>query len=120
DVYGHLSQRIAPGETAGDLLDSLAASGAVLVENVVDALDAGTARAEPQSGDVTLAPKLGLADGRIDFDAHHNVVMSHIRGVTPEPGAFAEAGDSRVKVLRAGAGRADLGLAPGEVIAVDG
>ena len=62
-------RRSSGDETAGQLLESLADGGAELLDRVVDALAEGTARAEPQAGDVTLAPKLTLADGQIDWTA---------------------------------------------------
>src|SRR4029078_10497011 len=44
-VYGTLTDLILPTATAGDLLDRLADSGAALLVNVLDAIEAGTARA---------------------------------------------------------------------------
>lgn len=120
DVYGTLTQRIGAHETAGNLLVSLADGGAELVVRTVDALAAGTARAEPQVGDVTLAPKLTLDDGRIDFGQHASVVLAGIRGVTPEPGAFAQLDGARVKVLEAAAVRDAAPLAPACLALVDG
>jgi methionyl-tRNA formyltransferase len=100
-VYGQFTQAIAANETAGHLLHSLADAGAQLLLRVLDALADGTARAEPQSGDVTSAPKLGIEDGRIDWSEHGAVVSNLIRGVTPEPGAFTMVDGARVKVLAA-------------------
>lgn len=120
DVFGTLTQRIGGQETAGHLLESLADGGAELVVRTVDALAAGTARAEPQVGDVTQAPKLTLDDGRIDFDQHASVVLSRIRGVTPEPGAFARLDGDRLKVLEAAGARDAAPLALASLALVDG
>jgi methionyl-tRNA formyltransferase len=100
-VYGQFTQAIAPNETAGHLLQSLSDAGAQLLLRVLDALADGTARAEPQRGDVTRAAKLGIEDGRIDWSDHGAVVSNLIRGVTPEPGAFTMVDGLRVKVLAA-------------------
>jgi methionyl-tRNA formyltransferase len=100
-VYGQFTRPIGANETAGHLLASLADAGAQLLLRVVDALADGSARAEPQSGDVTTAPKLSLEDGRIDWNADVAVVSNRIRGVTPEPGAFTLLGGQRIKVLAA-------------------
>lgn len=105
DVYGRVTESIGRHQTAGSLLASLAESGAQLLARVVDALDEGTARAEPQVGDVTLAPKLTLADGEIDWTLPAEVVSARIRGVTPEPGAFTTVDDSRLKILDAAIAR---------------
>lgn len=113
DVYGRISEPIGRLQTAGGLLDSLATSGAELLSRVVDALADGTARAEPQRGEVTLAPKLTLADGEIDWNLPAQRVHDRIRGVTPEPGAFTTADGARLKVLEAVIAREVAPLPPG-------
>jgi len=114
DVFGQLTQPIGALESAGHLLDSLAQSGAELLLRVVDNLADGTARAQPQVGDVTLAPKLSLEDGRIDWTANAVTIANLIRGVTPEPGAFTTLENTRLKVLDAAIAREAARLAPGE------
>lgn len=114
-VYGHLTEPIGALQTAGNLLDSLSVSGAGLLRRVVDALADGTARAEPQAGDVTLAPKLALEDGRIDWAADAHQVHARIRGVTPEPGAFTTIDKLRVKILDAAIAREKPPLPPGQL-----
>jgi methionyl-tRNA formyltransferase len=113
DVFGQVTQQIGALETAGHLLGSLAESGAELLVRVVDNLADGTARAEPQQGDVTIAPKLTLEDGRIDWTASAVLASNLIRGVTPEPGAFTTLDDARLKVLDAAITRDAPSLAPG-------
>jgi methionyl-tRNA formyltransferase len=113
DVFGQFTQAIGAVETAGHLLDSLATSGAELLLRVVDALADGSARAVAQTGDVTLAPKLTLEDGRIDWQRDASAVANRIRGVTPEPGAFTTVDDQRVKILDAAIARDSAPLAPG-------
>jgi methionyl-tRNA formyltransferase len=114
DVFGRMTEPIGAHQTAGRLLESLAVSGAELLVRVVDALADGTARAEPQVGDVTLAPKLALQDGALDFTRPAREVYDVIRGVTPEPGAFTEVDGARLKVLEATPARDVPRLAPGE------
>ncbi len=113
DLYGHLTQAIGAHETAGELLDSLALAGAELLVRVVDAMADGTARAEVQGGDITLAPKLELEDGRIDWTGHAASVYNRIRGVTPEPGAFTVFDDARIKIVEARIAGEEAGLQPG-------
>jgi methionyl-tRNA formyltransferase len=114
DVFGMMTEPIGAHQTAGRLLDSLAHSGAELLLRVVDALADGTARAEPQRGDVTIAPKLTLEDGLIDWTAQAQAVHDLIRGVTPEPGASTTVDGSRLKVLEAAIARDVPRLPPGE------
>ncbi|MBN9240885.1 MAG: methionyl-tRNA formyltransferase [Micrococcales bacterium 70-64] len=114
EVFGRMTEPIGAHQTAGRLLESLSVSGAGLLERVVDALADGTARAEAQEGDVTVAPKLTLDDGRIDWGRPAREVYDLIRGVTPEPGAFALVDDARLKVLEAAIARDVPRLPPGE------
>lgn len=100
-VLGTLTQGIGGNETAGHLLESLAESGAVLLGRVIDMIADGTARGEVQLGDVVLAPKLTMDDGRIDWASPAVMVHQRIRGVNPEPGAFTVVDGSRLKVLDA-------------------
>lgn len=119
DVYAVRSRPVQPGETAGAALESLAASGADLVAEVVDAIDAGSAVATPQVGAPTFAPKLTIDDGRLDWTRPTAEVDARYRGVTPEPGAHTEVDGVRLKVLEAGpaASGTDLPrLDPGEVV----
>ena len=80
---------------------------------MVDDLADGTASAQPQTGEVTLAPKLesptGPSTGRLD--AH--LWSTRVRGVTPEPGAFTSVDGVRVKVLDATIARDAPHLEPG-------
>ncbi|CAN5356369.1 methionyl-tRNA formyltransferase [soil metagenome] len=114
DVYGRMTEPIGRHQTAGGLLASLAETGAELLVRVVDALADGTARREPQVGDVTLAPKLGVVDGEIDWTRPAETVHDLIRGVTPEPGASAIVDGARLKVLEAAIARDVAPRPPGE------
>ncbi|WP_104082606.1 methionyl-tRNA formyltransferase [Cryobacterium sp. Y11] len=98
-VFGSFSQALGAHSTSGILLSELSHSGAELLLRVVAELDAGTALAVPQTGDVTLAPKLTRDDARIDFDQPAASIYSRIRGVTPEPGAFTTVNDAVLKLL---------------------
>jgi methionyl-tRNA formyltransferase len=119
DVFGQFTQPIGAHETAGHLLESLSETGAELLLRVIENLASGEARADPQVGDVTLAPKLSLEDGRIDWSSSAIDVVNLVRGVTPEPGAFTTLDDARVKILDASIARDAPRSAPGS-LALDG
>jgi methionyl-tRNA formyltransferase len=104
-------------ETAGHLLDRLAGIGARVLAGAVDRLADGSAVAVPQEGEPTLAPKLELADGRLDWTEPADRVFARIRGCTPEPGAWTTIGDRRLKVLEAAPARETPRLDPGVVAA---
>ncbi|WIE63518.1 methionyl-tRNA formyltransferase [Curtobacterium sp. MCLR17_036] len=117
-VYASDPFDIDPEATSGEVLAAMAESGAETVARVVDGIAAGTAEATEQTGTPTLAPKTTIEDGRIDFDAPAAVVHARLRGVTPEPGAYAHLGETRVKLLRSnrltgGTGDPAPQLAPG-------
>src|SRR5699024_174817 len=78
---------------AGDLLERLAGIGAGLLVRTLDDIDAGTADPTPQEGEVTLAPTLRSADGRIEWALPAEQVSAKIRGVTPAPGAWTRTRD---------------------------
>lgn len=118
DVFAELPYVVPDAATAGDVLRALADEGAHLVSDVVDAIAAGTASAAAQTGEPTLAPKLGDDDGRIRWEAAQASVLGRIRGVTPEPGAHTTVDGARLKVLAASAAPRDApSLEPGEFAA---
>lgn len=97
-VYGTLTEAVGPEDTAGDLLERLSHSGAVLLAQTLSAVDAGKAAAVPQQGDITLAPKLTLEDGRLDWQLPALALSRRSRGVTPEPGAWTMLDGQRIKL----------------------
>jgi methionyl-tRNA formyltransferase len=98
-VYGSLVEKIQPSDTAGDLLGRLAGSGAGLLVTVLDAIEAGTAGAVPQSPDgVSLAPKITVEDARVRWSEPAFAVDRRIRACTPAPGAWSELRGERVKL----------------------
>ncbi|MGU3408582.1 methionyl-tRNA formyltransferase [Microbacterium sp. M1A1_1b] len=117
---------IDPEATAGDVLAAMAETGAEVVAHVVDGIADGTAIATEQIGEPTTAPKTTIEDGHVDFARPAAAVHAHVRGVTPEPGAFAHLGDTRVKLLRAtrslpgGPEQSAPSLAPGALTVQNG
>lgn len=113
DVFAQLRYDVPRGATAGDVLTDLADLGAGVLTAVVDQIAAGTARAVPQAGQVSLAPKLSLGDGALDPSARAEQLLDRFRGTTPEPGAHLRVDGQRLKVLAALRGP-DQPLPPGE------
>jgi methionyl-tRNA formyltransferase len=101
DVYGTLERRLDGTETAGALLAELARSGSDLLADVVARLADGTAVSRAQTGEVTLAPKLTLADGVLDVSRPAAELIDRFRGVTPEPGARVELDGTVLKITEA-------------------
>jgi methionyl-tRNA formyltransferase len=116
-VYGTLTEDIRPTDTAGDLLERLATEGAGLLVAVLDAIEAGTARAHPQPADgITLAPKITVEDARIRWGDPAFAVDRRIRACTPAPGAWTTLRDERLKLGPVRPVANETGLKPGELL----
>lgn len=112
-VYLRGATPIGPEDTTGDLHDRLAAKGAALIVEALDGLEVRVPTPQPEDG-VTYAAKIDKAEARIDWTRPAVEVDRHIRGLSPFPGAWFEAGDERVKALRSGL--TDGAGPPGRVI----
>lgn len=97
-VYGTLTETLRPEDTSGELLQRLAHSGAMLLSQTIAAIGAGRAAAVEQAGEVSLAPKLTLEDGHIDWRQPALAIRRRINGVTPEPGAWTTLDGQRFKL----------------------
>ena len=97
-VFGTLTESVGPEDTAGELLERLSRSGAVLLAQTLSAIGAGKASAQPQAGEVSLAHKLTLEDGHLKWSHPALAISRQARGVTPEPGAWTVLDGQRVKL----------------------
>lgn len=90
---------IGSQETAGELLERLAISGARVLVRTFDDLAAGTAiaTAQPLEG-ATLAPKLSTEAAQIDFTCPAEQIDRLVRSCTPAPGAWSTLQGIRVKL----------------------
>src|SRR6202000_1108617 len=101
---------------AGDLLDRLALSGAVLLSATLDGIEDGTLTPQPQPADgVSIAPKITVEEARVHWELPAQVVERRIRAVTPNPGAWTQIGDLRVKIGPVHLDQAPQPLPPGEI-----
>ena len=114
-VFGTLTEAVGPEDTAGLLLERLSHSGAVLLAQTLSAIEAGKAAPVAQSGDVSLAPKLTLEDGHLNWGHPALALGRQARGVTPEPGAWTVLDGQRVKLEPVRLRPDVTGLAPGSV-----
>ena len=119
-VFGVMTERIRPRDTAGDLLGRLAEGGAGLLLATMDGLADGSLTPVPQAADgVSLAPKIEVADAQVRWDRPAAAVDRQVRGCTPAPGAWSTFRDTRVKLapVLLEPGYAGSPLAPGELAA---
>ena len=98
-VFGVVTETIRPDDTAGELLDRLAVSGAGLMLATLDGIEDGALRPEPQSSDgVSLAPKITVDDARVDWTKPARHIERQVRACTPAPGAWSTFRDARLKL----------------------
>ncbi len=112
---------IAADETAETLHDKLAALGADLLADNLEAILAGEITAEPQDDALsTYAPMISKADGKLDWSTSAEALDRHVRAMTPWPGAFTSWNGKLLKVLSAHplTGRTPSGQ-PGQVMAIE-
>ena len=89
---------IGPRDTAGTLHDRLAALGARLIVDALAHLDGLPPLPQPADG-VTYAAKIDKAEARVDWTRPATEVDRLVRGLSPFPGAWTEAGGERLKLL---------------------
>ena len=115
-VYGVVTEKIRPTDTAGDLLERLALSGADLLSATLDGIADGTLTPRPQPADgVSTAPKITVEQARVRWDLPAQVVERRIRAVTPNPGAWTLIGDLRIKLGPVQIDQAPMPLPPGVI-----
>ena len=116
-----MSERITITDamTAADLHDALAPLGGALMARAMAALERGELPLHPQGAEgVTYAAKIEKAETRIDWSRPARVVLRHIHGLSPFPGAWceivADGAPARLKILRCEL--ADGSGAPGHLL----
>ena len=81
---------IGENETYGELSDRLAALGAQLLIETLDALEAGTLSRTPQDpAEASVCHMLTKEDGHIDCSRPAKAIHDLVRGTNPWPGAYA-------------------------------
>lgn len=98
-IYGVVTETIRPTDTAGELLERLAVSGAALLSATLDGIADATLTPVPQPTEgVSIAPKITVEQARVRWELPAQVVDRRIRAVTPNPGAWTLLGDLRIKL----------------------
>lgn len=97
-VYASAESPITARDTSESLLRSLADLGAPLLVSTMTAIGDGTAHATPQTGEVTLAPRLLPEEGRIDWSGSAAAISRLTRAFWPAPGTWTTLGGARMKI----------------------
>lgn len=116
-MFGVMTERIKPTDTAGDLLERLAEGGSSLLVATLDGIADGAleARTQPLEG-VSLAPKITVEDARISWTDPAVGIDRLIRACTPGPGAWTTLDGERVKVGPVSLEEDAADLAPGAIL----
>lgn len=114
-IFGVMTEAIQPTDTSGDLLHRLAVSGADLLSRTFAGLKDGSAVAQPQQGEPTLAPTIATGQAQVDWSAPAFAVDRQIRAHTPAPGAWTILDGNRVKLGPVTRAPDQTPLAPGEI-----
>ena len=98
-----MAERVHIGRrTSGQLHNELSKLGADLMTRALAALERGSVQERPQAETgVTYAKKILKEAARIDWTKSAHEVDCLIRGLSPSPGAWAEANGERLKILYA-------------------
>jgi methionyl-tRNA formyltransferase len=98
-VFGVMTERIRPTDTAGDLLARLAEGGAGLLVATLDGIADGSVEARPQQAEgVSFAPKVTVEDAEVDWTGSAALIDHQIRACTPAPGAWTTHDGQRLKL----------------------
>ncbi|MBE6986874.1 MAG: methionyl-tRNA formyltransferase [Ruminococcaceae bacterium] len=99
DMIDTAKTPIGPDETAGELLDRLAALGAELLSKTMDRLSKGGVEGVPQDHSLaTYAPMLDKSMCPIDWNKTANQIHNQVRGLHPWPVATMELNGQKFKV----------------------
>lgn len=98
-VYGVMTERVRPADTAGDLMERLAEGGAHLLAETLDGIESGTLEpvAQPDEA-ISYAPKIEVADAALDWSLPAFALDRQIRACTPDPGAWTTLAGERLRV----------------------
>ena len=100
-MLARASRSIGPDDTSDDVERDLAARGAALLVETVDAIADGRAHEEPQDdAAATYAARLTKDDGIVDWASSAARIHNQIRGLRPWPHAFTFHGGRRLILLR--------------------
>jgi methionyl-tRNA formyltransferase len=101
DMLAKATRPIGADDTSDALERDLAALGARLLIETIDAIEAGTITAEPQDERlVTYAPRLTKEDGVVDWTLPAVAIHNRVRGLYPWPHAYAYLDGARIILLK--------------------
>lgn len=107
---------IEPDEDAGHLSLRLSQLTAEAIALGLERIESDTVTwTEQDHAAATLAPKIETEHARLDWTRPAEELVRVVRAMAPSPGAFAELGRERLRILAAGALETATSLSPGTV-----
>ncbi len=109
---------ISPEDTGGSLREKLAILGAKTLKRTLEKLLLGELRRTPQEEEeATFAPSFPKGFGKVDFSRPSREIVNSIRGINPEPGAYALYNGEKIKLWLADIADAPMtGANPGQIL----
>lgn len=99
DMILKASVEISPEDNFGTLHDRLAKIGGDLLVETLSLIADGTAPRIPQQGETCYASMITKETRKLDFSQNKTQLHNRIRGLAPEPCAFAFCGGKNIKIL---------------------
>ncbi len=101
-IFEQIETRIDDKDNNESLTRKLAVLGADLLEKVLEDIEEGTARAEPQNdANASFAPPIKKIECEIDWNLPSNTLANLVKSLSPTPGAFTFWRKKRLKILEA-------------------
>jgi methionyl-tRNA formyltransferase len=101
DMLAKSARPIGPDETSVEVERALAEDGARLLLNVLDQIEAGTVRREPQDPAAsTYAARLTKEEGLVDWSLSAKQIHDRVRGLYPWPHAYSFLDGARLVLLK--------------------
>ena len=98
-VFGIMTERIRPDDTAGALLARLAEGGSGLLVQTLDGIEDGSLEAREQGDEgVSFAPKILVDHARVDWSHPAVAIDRQVRACDPAPGAWSTFDGERIKI----------------------
>ena len=118
-MFAKVTRSIGPDDTSADVERDLAALGATLLMDVVEAIASGSAHEEPQDdAQSNYAARITREDGLIDWQLPASAIHNRVRGLYPWPHAFTYLDGARLIVLKSRVEAAATTGPPGTIVQV--
>lgn len=100
-IYSTRVTTLGPNETAGEVFDRLAVTGAQHLRQLLPSIVAGSVVATRQNDEMaTHAAKVTADERRLALDASATAIRGLVHAMSPAPGAYATLEGDRFKLLR--------------------